>query len=125
MNAVIYARFSCENQREESIEGQVRECRVFAERKGYSVVKIYADRALSGTRADNRPEFQQMISDSESGGFELVIVWKIDRFSRDKYDSAVYKKRLEKNGVRVVSATEPIDDSPEGKLMESVIEGFA
>lgn len=125
MNAVIYARFSCENQREESIEGQVRECRVFAERKGYSVVKIYADRALSGTRADNRPEFQQMISNSESGGFELVIVWKIDRFSRDKYDSAVYKKRLEKNGVRVVSATEPIDDSPEGKLMESVIEGFA
>lgn len=125
MNAVIYARFSSDNQREESIEGQVRECLAFAERKGISVIKTYADRAISGKRADNRPQFQQMILDSARGEFEAVIVWKIDRFSRDKYDSVMYKYKLNKNGVSVISATEPIDDSPEGQLMESIFEGFS
>ncbi len=125
MNAVIYARYSCDNQREESIEGQLRECMAFAERKGYDIVHTYADRAMSGKKADNRPEFQQMISDSKSGGFEYIIVWKIDRFSRDKFDSVMYKAQLKKNGVRVISATEPIDDSPEGRLMESIFEGFS
>ena len=125
MKAVIYARFSSDNQREESIEGQVRECLAFAERKGISVIKTYADRAISGKRADNRPEFQQMISDSARGEFDAVVVWKIDRFSRDKYDSVMYKYKLNKNGVSVISATEPIDDSPEGKLMESIFEGFS
>ena len=125
MKAVIYARYSSDNQREESIEGQLRECMAFAERKGYTVIKSYADRAISGKRADNRPEFQQMISDSSSGEFDVIIVWKIDRFSRDKYDSVIYKARLNKNGVSVISATEPIDSSPEGKLMESIFEGFS
>ena len=76
MNAVIYARYSSDNQREESIEGQLRECMEFAKRKGYTVVKTYADRAISGKRADNRPEFQQMISDSATGEFDTIIVWK-------------------------------------------------
>lgn len=125
MKAVIYARYSSDNQREESIEGQVRECLAFAGRKGYTVIKTYADRAISGKRADNRPEFQQMISDSAKGEFDVIIVWKIDRFSRDKYDSVIYKSKLNKNGVCVISATEPIDDSPEGKLMESIFEGFS
>lgn len=125
MKAVIYARYSSDNQREESIEGQIRECLAFAERKGYTVVKTYADRAISGKRADNRPEFQQMISDSANKEFEAIIVWKIDRFSRDKYDSTVYKYKLKKNGVRVISATEPIDGSSNGKLMESIFEGFS
>lgn len=123
--AVIYARYSSDNQREESIEGQVRECRLFAERKGYTVIKEYTDRAISGKRADNRPKFQQMISDSAKGEFDVIIVWKIDRFSRDKYDSVIYKSKLNKNGVSVISATEPIDSSPEGKLMESIFEGFS
>lgn len=125
MKAVIYARYSCDNQREESIEGQLRECLAFAERKGYTVVKSYTDRAISGKKAENRPEFQQMIADSANGEFDIVIVWKIDRFSRDKYDSVVYKTKLRKNGVSVISATEPIDDTPEGKLMESIFEGFS
>lgn len=125
MKAVIYARYSSDNQREESIEGQLRECMAFAERKGYTVIKSYADRAISGKRADNRPEFQRMIADSAKGEFDVVIVWKIDRFSRDKYDSVIYKSKLNKNGVSVISATEPIDDSPEGKLMESIFEGFS
>lgn len=124
MNAVIYARYSSDNQREESIEGQLRECGEFAKRKGYTIVKTYADRAISGKKADNRPQFMQMINDSECAEFDIVIVWKIDRFSRDKYDSVIYKSKLNKNGVSVLSATEPIDDSPEGKLMESIFEGF-
>ena len=125
MKAVIYARYSSDNQREESIEGQVRECQSFAERKGYTVIRTYIDRALSGTRADNRPEFQQMISDSTLREFQYVIVWKIDRFSRDKFDSVKYKYALKSSGVSVISATEPIDGSPEGQMMESVFEGIS
>ena len=125
MKAVIYARYSSDNQREESIEGQVRECQSFAERKGYSVIRTYIDRALSGTRADNRPEFQQMISDSTLREFQYVIVWKIDRFSRDKFDSVKYKYALKSSGVSVISATEPIDGSPEGQMMESAFEGIS
>ena len=125
MRAIIYARYSDSAQREESIEGQLRECSEFAQRKGFTVIKTYADRAISGKKADNRPEFMQMISDSKQKNFDVVIVWKIDRFSRDKYDSVYYKNILKKNGVSVVSATEPIDDSPEGQLMESIFEGFS
>ncbi len=125
MKAVIYARYSSDNQREESIEGQVRECIAFAERKGYTVIRTYIDRALSGTRADNRPQFQQMISDSMLKEFQYVIVWKIDRFSRDKFDSVKYKYALKSSGVSVISATEPIDGSPEGQMMESVFEGIS
>ena len=125
MRAVIYARYSSDNQREESIEGQLRECGEFAERKGYTVIKTYADRAISGKKADNRPQFMQMIADSKQKLFDTVIVWKIDRFSRDKYDSVFYKNALKKNGVSVVSAKEPIDDTPEGQLMESIFEGFS
>ena len=125
MKAVIYARYSSDNQREESIEGQLRECSEFAECKGYTIVKTYADRAISGKKADNRPQFMQMIADSKQSLFDTVIVWKIDRFSRDKYDSVFYKNTLKKNGVSVISATEPIDDTPEGQLMESIFEGFS
>jgi len=124
MKCVLYARYSSENQTENSIEGQLRECSEFAERKGYKVIKTYADRAISGKKADNRPQFMQMITDSKQKNFDAVIVWKIDRFSRDKYDSVYYKNVLKKNGVSVISATEPIDDSPEGQLMESIFEGF-
>jgi len=123
--AVLYCRYSSENQREESIKGQIRECTAFAQRKGYTVVKHYVDRAISGKKADNRPDFMQMVSDSKASGFDFVIVWKLDRFSRDKYDSVYYKNVLKKNGVSVISATEPIDDSPEGQLMESIFEGFS
>ena len=124
MKAVIYARYSSDNQREESIEGQLRECLAFAERKGYTVIKTYVDRAITGKKAENCPEFQQMIADSAIGEFDVIIVWKLDRFSRKKYDSVIYKYKLKKNGVSVISATEPIDNSPEGRLMESIFEGL-
>lgn len=124
MNAVIYARYSSDNQREESIEGQLRECMVYAERKGLTVVHSYIDRALSA-KTDARPQFQKMIKDSNARKFEVILVWKLDRFSRNRYDSAYYKHLLQKNQVHVVSATEEISNSPEGILMESVLEGMA
>ncbi len=124
MKGVIYARYSSDNQREESIEGQIRECTTFAEKNGITVLTSYIDRAYSA-RTDNRPDFQRMIRDSEKGLFDIIIVWKLDRFARDRYDSAHYKRQLKKNGVKVISATEIISDSSEGVLMESVLEGMA
>ena len=124
MNAVIYARYSSDNQREESIEGQLRECMEFAESKGLTVIETYIDRAFSA-KTDHRPDFQRMIKDSIKRKFEVIIVWKLDRFSRDRYDSAFYKAQLKKNNVKVVSATESISDDASGILLESVLEGFA
>ena len=124
MKAVIYARYSSDNQREESIEGQLRECKEYAERNGILVLQSYIDRALSA-KTDNRPEFQRMIRDSAKGLFDTVLVWKLDRFARNRYDSAHYKSQLRKNGVKVISATESIADGPEGIILESMLEGMA
>lgn len=124
MTGVIYARYSSDNQREESIDGQLRECRAFAAHNDIQIVGEYIDRALSA-KTDNRPEFQQMIKDSSKGIFDVVLVWKLDRFSRNRYDSAHYKNILKKNGVKVVSATEAISQGAEGILLESMLEGYA
>jgi DNA invertase Pin-like site-specific DNA recombinase len=124
MKAVIYARYSSDSQREESIEGQLRECTAFAEKNGITVLRHYIDRAYSA-KTDNRPEFQNMIKDSGKKLFDIVIVWKLDRFARNRYDSARYKSILKKNGVKVVSATEVISDGAEGIILESVLEGYA
>ena len=124
MKAVIYARYSSDNQREESIEGQIRECTAFAEKNGITILRHYIDRAFSA-KTDNRPEFQNMIKDSGKRLFDMIIVWKLDRFARNRYDSARYKAALKKNGVKVVSATEVISDGAEGIILESVLEGYA
>ena len=124
MTSVIYARYSSDNQREESIEGQIRECTVYTEKNGITIVKHYIDRAISA-KTDNRPEFQQMIKDSDKKLFDIVLVWKLDRFARNRYDSARYKTQLKKNGVKLMSATEIISDGPEGIILESVLEGYA
>ena len=121
----IYARFSSGRQREESIEDQVRVCREEAERQGDTVVAVYDDHAISGTSTAHRAAFAKMISDSATGRFEKVYVYKVDRFARNRYDSAVYKSKLRKNGVTVVSATERIQDGPDGILLESLLEGMA
>lgn len=122
--AVIYARYSSSGQRDESIEGQIRECTEYAERNGMRVIRSYSDKALTG-RTDRRPEFQQMIADSEKHLFEVVICWKTDRFARNRYDAAVYKAKLRKSGVRLVYAKEAVPEGPEGIILESVMEGFA
>ena len=124
MTAVIYARYSSDNQREESIEGQIRECTAYAEKNDITIVKHYIDRAISA-KTDNRPQFQQMIKDSDKKLFDIVLVWKLDRFARNRYDSARYKTQLKKTGVKLMSATEIISEGPEGIILESVLEGYA
>ena len=124
MIGVIYARYSSDNQKEESIDGQLRECKAYAEKNGIQIVDTYIDRALSA-KTDNRPRFQQMIKDSASKHFEIILVWKLDRFARNRYDSAHYKNMLRKNGVKVVSITETISQGAEGILLESLLEGMA
>ena len=123
MKAVIYARYSSDNQREESIEGQIRDCKEYAKYNDISIVGSYIDRAMSA-KTDNRPNFQKMIKDSSKRQFDMVIVWKLDRFARNRFDSANYKNLLKKNGVRVVSAKESISEGAEGIILESVLEGF-
>lgn len=122
--AVIYARYSSDRQREESIEGQLRICEDYAKRNGMTILHVYADRALSG-RSDQRPEFQMMIQAAATQTFDTVLVYKLNRFARNRYDSAKYKHKLKKYGVKVVSAMENIADDPSGILLESVIEGMA
>lgn len=124
MKAVIYARYSSDNQREESIEGQLRDCMQYAEYNDIQVVGTYIDRAMSA-KTDNRPNFQQMIKDSAKRLFDVIIVWKLDRFARNRFDSAYYKNILKKNGVRVISAKESISEGAEGIILESVLEGYA
>lgn len=124
MTGVIYARYSSDSQREESIEGQIRECKEYADRNGITILTTYIDRALSARTAD-RPDFQRMIQDSEKKLFDVVLIYKLDRFSRDRYDSAHYKRILKKNGVKVVSVKENISDGPEGIILESMLEGMA
>jgi DNA invertase Pin-like site-specific DNA recombinase len=105
--AVIYARYSCSNQTEQSIEGQLRVCEDFAQRKNIVIVDSYIDRATTGTN-DKRPEFQKMIKDSAKNNWNYVIVYQLDRFARNRYDSAIYKTKLKANNVKVLSAQENI-----------------
>jgi site-specific DNA recombinase len=121
---VGYYRFSSDMQREESIEAQQRACREWAARHQIEIVGEYIDRAKSAT-SDQRPEFQRMIRDAANGTFSTVIVHKLDRFSRNRYDSAHYKHQLKRYGVTLRSVIENIDGSPESVIMESVLEGMA
>lgn len=124
--ACIYARYSSSNQTEQSIEGQLRVCREFCNRHNIRIVEIYTDRATSASKdIEKRVSFLKMIKDSEKGNFDAVIVYKLDRFARSRYDSATYKYRLRKNGVQLISATENISNDPEGIILESVLEGMA
>ena len=122
--AVIYARYSSERQTEQSIEGQLRVCREYAERNNLVVLSEYIDRATTGTN-DNRNSFQQMIKDSNKKIWDYVLVYKLDRFSRNKYETAMHRKTLKDNGVKLLSAMENIPDTPEGIILESLLEGMA
>ena len=122
--AVAYCRFSSDNQREESIDAQLRAIKEYAKRNDIEITKVYKDEAKSAT-TDDRPQFLKMISDSKLGEFDAIIVHKLDRFSRNRYDSAVYKKKLKDNGVTLISVLEHLDGSPESIILESLLEGMA
>lgn len=123
IRAVAYTRFSSDMQREESIEAQLRAIKDFAAKYGYALLQNYADRGISGT-TDNRPEFQRMLDDAKKDLFDVVIVHKLDRFARNRADSAIYRKELSKNKVKLISVLENFDDSPESIILQSVIEGY-
>ena len=121
--AVIYARYSSDSQSEQSIEGQIHVCKDYAEKNDIIVIDTYIDRAMTGTN-DNRVAFQKMLKDSSNHQFSIVLVYKLDRFSRNKYESVIHKKTLKDNGVSLISCMENIPNTPEGTLMETLLEGF-
>lgn len=124
IDVAVYARFSSSKQNEMSIEAQVLEAEKFCECKNYNIVARYYDEARSG-KTDDRPQFQKMIEDSNKNLFKFIIVYQLDRFARNRYDSAIYKSKLNKNGVKVLSVRENISEDASGILMESVLEGMA
>ena len=120
--AVAYTRYSSDNQREESIEAQLYDIKKYAQSEGIAIMDYYSDEATSGL-STNRPGFKQMIDDViTKGGIDYVIVHKVDRFSRDKYQSAIYKEKLSRRGIKVLYAAQKLADTPEGGLMESILE---
>ena len=124
--AVAYARYSSAGQRDVSIEQQLADIRAFAQREGYTIVHEYADHARSGFKdVSARTAFQSMISSAESGGFDTIIAWKVDRFGRNREDSAIYKGKLRRFGVRVLYAMEPIPEGSAGVLLEGMLEATA
>lgn len=124
VNAVVYARYSSRAQGEQSIEGQLEKAHAYAANKGYRIVHEYVDRAQSG-RTDKRDEFQQMLKDTAKKQFQVIILWKVDRFGRNREEIALNKIKCKRNGVRVEYVAESIPDSPEGVILESVLEGIA
>ncbi len=105
MRAVIYARYSSENQRDASIEDQLRLCRERIEREGWQPVSTYTDRAMSGASA-LRPGYQQLMEDARRGAFDIVVAEALDRLSRDQEDIAALYKRLRFAGVAIVTLAE-------------------
>lgn len=123
--AVAYARYSSDRQREESIDAQLRAINEYCERENIKIVAIFTDEAQSGKSSD-RDDFQEMISGilKDRYAVDFVLVHKFNRFARNQYDSAIYKKRLKEKGVKVVSVTQKIDDTPEGEMMEKFLEAM-
>lgn len=124
MNAVVYARYSSHRQGEQSIEGQLAEAYRFAEAHDLTIIHEYCDRAQTG-RNDSHEQFQLMLSDAAKQAFDALIVWKTDRIGRNKEEIALNKYHLKKNGVKIFYIAESIPDTPEGIILEAVIEGMA
>ena len=122
----LYMRYSSDRQTEQSIEGQLRELIAYCKHHSYRVAAIYVDRAISAHASmDKRPAFQQMLSDSARSSWKTVLVYKLDRFARNREDSAIARMRLRKNGCNVESAKEGISKNPEGVILEALLEGMA
>lgn len=121
--AVAYARYSSTNQREESIDAQLRAIREYCEKENIELIAEFTDEAISG-KSDNREDFQNMISQLLKGHLQadFVLVHKFNRFARNKYDSALYKKKLKDIDIKVISVSQKIDDTPEGELLEGFLE---
>lgn len=124
MNVVIYARYSSSSQREESIEGQIKVCQKYADENGFTVIDTYCDRAISG-KTDSRPALQKMLADSSKKRFQAVLVYSLDRFGRNLMQSVINECKLERNGARLLSATEQFEDNAAGHLQRNILKSFA
>ena len=126
MRAVIYARYSSLNQDEASIDAQLRAINDFADKNNVKIVKVYIDEARSAT-TDDRPQFLKMFDDLATGvaQADFCYVHKFDRFARNRYDSAIYKRKLTQCGVRLIAVAQPLDDSPESGILEAMLEAMA
>ena len=125
LRAVIYARFSSQHQHQESIEAQIAECTAYCQRKGYMIVRTYADEALSGTSTAKRASYNSMLADARKGLFDVVIFHKIDRNARNEIDYFNFKRSILMMGLSYEYAGQQIDSSPEGQFMETVMVGQA
>lgn len=122
----LYMRYSSDRQTEQSIEGQLRELLSFCKQHRYRVAAIYVDRAISAHASmEKRPAFQRMLSDSPRAQWKTVLVYKLDRFARNREDAAIARMRLRKAGCTVESAKEGISKNPEGVILEALLEGMA
>ena len=124
--AAAYIRVSTDNQTELSPDSQIKVVRQFAKQNGYIIPKefIFRDDGISGRHADKRPQFTQMIATAKQkpSPFSAVLLWKFSRFARNQEESIFYKSMLRKNGVEVLSVSEPAIDGPFGTLIERIIE---
>lgn len=119
MKVVIYARYRSSSQREVSIEQQIEVCKKYAEQNGYTIIKVYSDKAMTG-KNDNRPQFQKLLSDCEKPLFDGVLVYSLNRFGRNMKQTLDNSYIIEKNGKCLLSATEPFDNTPSGKFMRNI-----
>ena len=123
--AVIYARFSSDMQREESIDAQVRACTEYCKRKGYVIVNVYVDEAKSGRDIVKRDAYNQMMADAIAHRFDIIIFHKIDRNARNEYNYYTFKNTLAQLGISYEYAAQDISSTPEGQMMETMLVGMA
>lgn len=122
--AVAYARYSTAMQRGESIDAQLRAIHSYADKNDIEIIRVYIDRAETATD-DDRPDFRRMIAELPEIKPDFVLTHKFDRFARSRYDSAIHKRAIQQAGARYIAVDQPIDDTPEGVILESVLEGMA
>ncbi len=112
---IIYTRYSSHNQRDVSIEQQIKEGMAYAQELGIPIIETYADRAVSG-KTDKRKDFQRMMRDAAKGKFQYVIAWKSNRMGRNMLEAMINEAKLDEMGIRVLYIEEDFDDSAAGRF---------
>ncbi|WP_339245666.1 recombinase family protein [Paenibacillus sp. FSL R10-2796] len=124
INAVIYISYNSKDQHQQSAEIQSVAIKEYAAQHGYQIIREYRDETRSGT-PHNRPQFLQLIKDSAGQGFQKVIVYNLELFSRDRFDASYYKHILKKYGIELIPVMASLDKSPDLIIIESLLEGIA